>query len=166
MVIINCINDKLYFSSTEEDLQALLVQLQNSSSCLSIESLSALPVSKSHLYEHIKNMCGHCPVKIEGTCCRLWLELVCIHTEYTRQKYRPDRNAIPGIFCDVKMHHSPGTTPAKWPKCLSVSVLLKPCWISCITLHVIYLPAVALEQCRSHALTECLALEPEENRLK
>lgn len=58
------------------------------------------------------------------------------------------------------------TTPAKWPKCLSVSVLLKPCWISCITLHVIYLPAVALEQCRSYALTECLALEPEENRLK
>lgn len=117
---------------------------------LSLDSLSVLPVLKKKkpknkpLYKHIKNMCGHCPVKIKGTRCGLWWELVCIHTEHTRWKYRPDRNTDPGAFCGVKMHLNPGTSPANWPK--NLSVLLKPHWIWCISLPVINLPTVALEE--------------------
>lgn len=129
---------------------------------LSIEFLSVLSVSKEHLYENIKDMCGHCPIKIKGTCCRLWLELVCIHTEHIRQKYRPDRSTNSGAFYGVKMHLSPGTSPANWPK--SLSVLLKSLWIWCITLHVIDWPILWLwNSIRIHALIECLTLQPEEN---
>lgn len=87
MGIITCTNDKLYFTSREEkkekDLQELLIQLQHSK--LSVNRvLVCFVFTKKGLYEYIKNVCGHCPIKTKGICCRLWLELVCTHTEHTR----------------------------------------------------------------------------------